>query len=315
MNTFPNKFILLLCLIFLLSISAFSQKKSISITIDDIPNTRKYKKENFNPTFLKVLDSMDIPFTIFINEAKLFNNEFENENKELLEMWIQNRNSIAGNHSYSHARYSAVGFDKFVQEIEKGEILTKEYAANYKKGLKYFRFPYNDMGEDSTQHKQIRDFLKSKDYVIAPFTVESSDWMYNYVYLHYLNTGEIDKAAAIGEQYVKKTIELLSFYESMANTIYKRSIKHIYLCHDNAINTDYLEEIITRLKQEEYDIVSFEESLTDPIYTQKDSYYKKWGISWLYRYMETQDARVQWMKQEPDLSEINHLYEEISQKN
>jgi peptidoglycan/xylan/chitin deacetylase (PgdA/CDA1 family) len=298
-----------------LSISAFSQKKSISITIDDIPNTRKYKKENFNPTFLKVLDSMDIPFTIFINEAKLFNNEFENENKELLEMWIQNRNSIAGNHSYSHARYSAVGFDKFVQEIEKGEILTKEYAANYKKGLKYFRFPYNDMGEDSTQHKQIRDFLKSKDYVIAPFTVESSDWMYNYVYLHYLNTGEIDKAAAIGEQYVKKTIELLSFYESMANTIYKRSIKHIYLCHDNAINTDYLEEIITRLKQEEYDIVSFEESLTDPIYTQKDSYYKKWGISWLYRYMETQDARVQWMKQEPDLSEINHLYEEISQKN
>ncbi|ADR23407.1 polysaccharide deacetylase [Marivirga tractuosa] len=315
MNKFPYKSILLLCLILLLSISAFSQKKSISITIDDVPNTRKYKKENFNLTFLKVLDSMDIPFTIFINEAKLFNNEFENENKELLEMWIQNRNSIVGNHSYSHARYSAVGFDKFVQEIEKGEILTKEYAANYKKGLKYFRFPYNDMGEDSTQHKQIRDFLKSKDYVIAPFTVESSDWMYNYVYLHYLNTGEIDKAAAIGEQYVKKTIELLSFYESMANSIYKRSIKHIYLCHDNAINTDYIGEIIVRLKKEDYEIVSFEESLTDPIYSQKDTYYKKWGISWLYRYVETQDARVQWMKQEPDLSEINHLYEEISQKN
>ncbi|WP_375578634.1 polysaccharide deacetylase family protein [Marivirga tractuosa] len=314
MNKPTYKSILLLFLIFLVSISAFSQKRSISITIDDVPNTRKYLKENFNPRLLNILDSLDIPFTIFINEAKVTNNEFDNKNKELLEMWIQNRNSIAGNHSYSHARYSAVGFDKFVKEIDEGEILTKHYVKKHDKELKYFRFPYNDMGADSTQHVEIRAYLKSKDYVIAPFTVESSDWMYNYVYLHYLNNGKIDKAAAIGEQYVEKTLELVSFYESMANSIYKRPVKHIYLCHDNAINTDYICEIISKLKQEDYEIVSFEESLTDPIYLQQDTYYKKWGISWLYRWMDTQEERISWMKQEPDLSKIEKEYAEILKK-
>ncbi|WMN13000.1 polysaccharide deacetylase family protein [Marivirga salinae] len=310
-----SKYIILLCLCLFVNISAFSQKKSISITIDDVPNTRKYQKENFEPTLLNVLDSLKIPFTIFINEAKIFNNEFKKENKELLELWIQNQNSIVGNHSYSHVRYSAVGYDKFVQDIEEGEKLTKEYASNYNKEVKYFRFPFNDMGADSSQHVEIRAYLKSKDYVIAPFTVESSDWMFNYVYLHYLNNGKIDKAAAIGEQYVEKTLELLSFYESMANSIYKRPVKHIYLCHDNAINTDYIGEIITRVEKENYEIVSFEESLTDTIYAQEDIYYKKWGISWLYRWMETQDERIKWMKQEPNLSEINQLYKEIVENN
>ncbi len=313
MKTPNSKYIILLCLIFLVSISVFSQNKSISITIDDVPNTRKYLKENFTPTLLKVLDSLDIPFTIFINEAKIFNNEFENENKELLEMWIQNQNSIAGNHSYSHARYSAVGFDKFVEEIDEGEILTKHYAKKHDKELKYFRFPYNDMGADSIQHIQIRAYLESKDYVIAPFTLESSDWMYNYVYLHYLKNGELEKAKVIGEQYVDKTIELVRFYESMAKDIYKRQVKHIYLCHDNAINTYYIGEIISRLKQEDYAIVSFEESLTDPVYEQEDIYYKKWGISWLYRWMDTQKERIKWMKQEPDMSEIEKVYKQINE--
>ncbi len=306
-----TKIITLLGVIFLVSLPAFSQQKSISITIDDVPNTRKYHKENFNPTLLNVLDSLDIPFTIFINEAKIFNDEHENENKELLDLWIKHRNSIIGNHSYSHPRYSAIGFDQFGKEIEQGEKLSKEYASLYNKRVKYFRFPFNDMGSDSIQHIQIRTYLKSKDYVIAPFTIESSDWMYNYVYLHYLEKGELEKASSIGKAYVAKTLELVRFYEVLADSIYNRSVNHIYLCHDNAINTDFIGEIIARLKKEDYEIVSFEESLKDAIYGQKDTYYKKWGISWLYRWMETQEVRVQWMKREPSLVEINELYETV----
>ena len=189
--------------------------------------------------------------------------------------------------------------------------MTNQYAAKYGKDLAYFRFPFNDMGKDSIQHTQIREYLKSKDYIIAPFTVESSDWMFDYVYQHYLDKGEVEMAKAIGEQYVEKTIALVSFFEEMTKSLYGRSIKHIYLCHDNAINADYLGEIITRLKQDDYQIVSFKESLTDSIYNQEDRYYKKWGISWLYRWMDTQEERVKWMKQEPDLSEIQGTYQQI----
>lgn len=296
----------------LISVTAFSQQKAISITIDDIPNTAKYQKDNFSPLLLNVLDSLKLPFTIFINEDKIYKTEMLDKNKDLLEMWIKNEHAIIGNHTYSHSRYSEVGFESFIKDIEKGNSLTELYATKYNKDLKYFRFPFNDMGNDSLQHMQIREYLKSKNYTIAPFTVESSDWMFDTVYKYYLDNGETEKAKSIGEQYVDKTIELVHFYERMATSIYKRPIQHIYLCHDNAINADYLVEIISRLKQEDYNIVSFEESLTDSIYNQKDTYYKKWGISWLYRYMDTHEERIKWMGQEPGMSKIAALYNQIN---
>lgn len=302
-----------LCII-MLGISVFSQQKSISITIDDVPNTTKYQQDNFNPILLSVLDSLNIPFTIFINEDKILKTESVEKNKKLLETWIKNKQALIGNHTYSHSRYSEVGFESFVKDIEQGENLTRQYAAKYNKDLKYFRFPFNDMGKDSIQHIQIREYLKSKNYIIAPFTVESSDWMFDFVYRNYLEKGEVGEAKKIGEEYVEKTLELILFYESMAKEIYHRPIKHIYLCHDNAINADYLAKIISRLKQADYNIVSFEESLTDPIYNQEDAYYKKWGISWLYRWMDTQKERVKWMKQEPDLSGIEKIYQDIQKE-
>ncbi|WP_445456539.1 polysaccharide deacetylase family protein [Flavobacterium sp. HNIBRBA15423] len=302
--------------IFLINATAFSQQKSISITIDDVPNTTKYQKDSFNPKLLNLLDSLKIPFTIFINEDKIYKTEFLDRNKEVLEQWIKNNQAVIGNHTYSHSRYSEVGFESFVKDIEQGEKLTKLYASKYNKDLKYFRFPFNDMGKDSTQHIQIREYLKSKNYTIAPFTIESSDWMFDSVYQYYLSAGDTVKAKAIGQQYVDKTIELVTFYETLANAIYNRPIKHIYLCHDNAINADFLTEIISRLKQEDYNIVSFKESLTDPIYKQEDAYYKKWGISWLYRWIDPQEERMKWMKREPSLSEIEKVYSEIqSNKN
>ena len=289
----------------------FGQQKSISITIDDVPNATKYQKDGYSPKLLNLLDSLDIPFTIFINENKILQTEDVEHNKALLESWVKRELALIGNHTYSHPRYSDAGLDSFVQDIEKGEILTKRYAVKHGKNLAYFRFPFNDMGKDSIQHVQIREYLRSKDYIIAPFTVESSDWMFDYVYQHYLDSGEIGKAKAVGEQYVQKTVALVGFFDEMAKSLYGRSVKHIYLCHDNAINADYLGEIITRLKLNDYQIVSFKESLTDPIYDQQDHYYKKWGISWLYRWMDTQEERVKWMKQEPDLSEIQGTYQQI----
>lgn len=61
----------------LTSVTAFSQQKAISITIDVVPNTAKYQKDNFSPSLLNVLDSLKLPFTIFINEDKIYKTEME----------------------------------------------------------------------------------------------------------------------------------------------------------------------------------------------------------------------------------------------
>lgn len=289
---------------------AFAQQKSIAITIDDVPNISKYK--NNQPLLLiNLLDSLKIPFTIFVNEGKIYKTKQHHRNKKVLQKWIRNPQATVGNHTYNHTRYSEVGLKNFIQDIEQGENLTKKYATASSKTIKYFRFPFNDLGKDSIQHLKIKNYLKSKNYLITPFTAESSDWMFDKVYQYYLNQGDTEKAKIIGEQYVNKTIELIKFYDNMANTIYGRSINHIYLCHDNMINSHYLGQIITLLKQENYNIISLEESLKDPIYKQKNEYYKKWGISWLYRWMDTQSERIKWMKKEPSLLEIENTHKKL----
>ncbi|KOF03838.1 polysaccharide deacetylase [Roseivirga seohaensis subsp. aquiponti] len=293
---------------------SFGQGKSISITIDDVPNTSKFEQDGFKSILMNRLDSLDIPFTVFINEDKISKTDFTQRNEQLLEVWIKNKNALIGNHTFSHPRYSDVGLDNFMGDVEKGERLTKAYASKHKKNLKYFRFPFNDLGLDSLQHTKVKAALSKKGYIITPFTVESSDWMFDTVYQYYLNNGQTSKAHEVGEAYVNKTIELVTFFDSLASQIYNYPVKHIYLCHDNAINADYLSKIIERLNNENYEIISLEESLTDPIYQQEDTYYKKWGISWLYRWMPTQKERVKWMQQEPDLSEIQSTYDELTKK-
>lgn len=289
----------------------YINNKTISITIDDIPNVTTYPDNTAPDRLLQVLDSMDIPFTAFVNESRLYKGDHLERNKRILESWIENNQALIGNHTFSHLRYSAAGPEAFIRDVEKGELLSSRYALAHGKDVTYFRFPYNDLGQDSTQQIQLREYLLSNKYVLAPFTVESADWMFNAVYTHYMSNGQDDKAHEIGEQYVNKTMELVQFYENMSQSIYDRSISQIYLCHDNLLNADYLDDIIQRLESEGYRIISLSESLEDPVYNQKNSYYKKWGISWMYRWMDSQKKRGRWMKKEPDLAEIEHLFDEI----
>lgn len=313
LNMFKHlSFFLLLLFQFLINSSAYSQGKSISITIDDVPNIGKYTSDGFQSILLNRLDSLDVPFTVFINEENLFKSGDLEQNKFFLKRWIEHENSMVGNHGYSHLRYSDVDYDRFTEDIQKGALITKEYVQSANKILKHFRFPFNDLGSDSIHNNQIRTYLHAEGYEIAPFTVESSDWMFNSVYRQYLKSGEIGKAKEIGEAYVSKTLALVDFFEEMGFSLYGRAIKQIYLCHDNDINADFLPLIIQKLKEKGFVIESFEESLSDPVYQQKDRYYEKWGISWLYRWMDSQEERIKWMKREPDLEYIQEVFDQVS---
>jgi len=294
---------------FLYSFSGISQYQ-VAITIDDVPNTIEYKKNKYNSILLQELDSLAIPIAIFINEGLLLKNNEHTQNTVLLNNWANKEYITLGNHTYSHLRYSTTDFKEYTQDIIQGEKLTKEFAKKHSKSLKHFRFPYNDLGKDSIQHQNIKKFLNSRNYQITPFTIESSDWMFNAVYKYYLKKGDTLKATEIGELYVNKTLAYFTFFNQFTNEQYGRTIKHIYLCHDNILNTHYLPVLVKQLAKRNYDFISLDQALTDPIYQQKDYYYKKWGISWLYRWIPTHKERVQYMKTEPSLETLEKQYQE-----
>lgn len=264
-----------------MSFAGYGQTK-VSITIDDVPNTRQYYADGFQPRLLEQLDSLDIPVAIFINEGLIDKTESVDKNKQLLNDWVAKPYTTLGNHSYSHLRYSDVGINSFKTDVMKGETLTKALANRYQKPLQYFRFPFNDLGRDKAQHRQMDNMLQTLGYINTPFTVESSDWMFSYIYDYYLEHGELDQARKMGERYVSTTLKYFHFFDSLSMKLYGREVSQIYLCHDNALNANYLPEILRQLEMKEYQFVSLEEAMMDQVYHQKDVYEKKWGVSWFY---------------------------------
>ncbi|MBI1267527.1 MAG: polysaccharide deacetylase family protein [Cryomorphaceae bacterium] len=302
--------IFILCGILISCCSGYGQK-SVAITIDDVPNTRIYSADNCHSKLLSVLDSLQIPFAIFINEGLLKKYEEDCDNQTLLSQWLSHKNVTAGNHTYSHSRYSEVGLENFTSDILQGAQRSKAIADSLGKPFIHFRFPYNDLGADSLAHVEIDRVLTSLGYRISPFTIESSDWIFNAVYEHYLQSNDTIKAAEIGRMYVDITRDYFHFYDSLSQQIYHRSVKQIYLCHDNRLNADYLSLLVKRLREESYTFISYDEALSDPVYNQSANYFKKWGISWFYRWMDDPSIRRAWMEAEPETAEIEQLFEAL----
>lgn len=290
------------------------EQKKISITIDDVPNTRKFRLDNYHSNLLTVLDSINIPVAIFVNEGLIYQTDSISKNLELLENWIKKSYVTLGNHTFSHTRYSDVGYNPFKLDIENGETNIKVIASKYGKTVNYFRFPYNDLGVDSLQQTKMDSLLKTLNYQNTPFTIESSDWMFNSLYEYYLTNGKIETATEIGKLYVSKTLDFVHFMDSISHINYNRNISQIYLCHDNSINSDYLKDIISALKKEGYEFVTLKKALEDPVYSQTNQYYKKWGISWIYRWMSDATLRKDFIKLEPEINYIEELFQEFIKK-
>jgi len=295
-------------------ISEFACGQSpVAITIDDVPNTGKSLKENFRSKLLDQLDSLNIPVTIFITEGLLYKGDSTDRNFELVHNWMKRSYITIGYHSSRHSRYSEVGLDSFKIDCEHGEQVVRQLAQKHGKSVDYFRLPYNDLGKDSLQHIEIEKYLSSRKFRIAPFTVESADWMFNYIYEYYLGKNDQVKARETASDYIVKTLEYFDYFDSLALKIYGRPISQVYLCHDSRLNTDYLPVLVNELKKKNHIFIGFGDALQDVVYQQEDKYYMKWGISWIYRWMNNKEEINFYSKHEPQ-DDSYDLYKKLLQE-
>jgi hypothetical protein len=82
--------------------------------------------------------------------------------------------------------------------------------------------------------------IKKCGYISAPYTIESEDWMYNYVYEYFLTRDQMDSADFIANKYIEKTLWSFEHYEQLALRLYNEPMKHIFLCHDNLLHAHFL---------------------------------------------------------------------------
>ncbi len=298
-------------ILILISQSCLAQPRQVAVTIDDVPNVNVFQRDNFRSILLERIEELNIPVAIFINEKNIYNNAFVKENIACLKRWLTSNNVTPGNHSFSHINYADTTLESFQQDIIKGEKLTTQIM---RRRPPYFRFPFNSLGNDSASYAVIQNFLTIRGYIHAPFTIESEDWAFNALYEDALQNQDVGRAREIGQQYVIHTMNLFHHFETLCENLYGRDIRHIYLCHDNQLNTDYLPALIKDLGKSGYSFISLEQALDDIVYQSTEFYTGRYGFSWIYRWEKDQDKRKAMMRGEPVDESLHIEYQKLVNK-
>jgi peptidoglycan/xylan/chitin deacetylase (PgdA/CDA1 family) len=301
-----SKRYILSLLFFLLYNVSFAQQKQVSITLDDAPlaswseRTPLKSLEEANTKILHAITRYNVPVCIFINESRLIKEGETDARIRILKQWLSNPLITPGNHSYSHPNYADMEPSAFQDEIVKGEVITKKLLEGTGQTLQYFRFPFNTLGRDSITKAVMQDFLKTRNYISTPFTIESTDYLFNTLYQQALDKSDKPKAKAIADAYVKHTIAVFEYFETFSQQHYQRQVPQIFLGHVNALHADCLATLIEQLQKKGYTFIDLATALKDNVYNQHDYYAGTYGFSWFYRWEPDTQERKKMLQSQPD---------------
>jgi peptidoglycan/xylan/chitin deacetylase (PgdA/CDA1 family) len=205
------------------------------------------------------------------------------EKVQLLKTWLAAGYEL-GNHTFSHLDFHKVTYDRFINDILKGEKVCNPLTMGFNKDYKYFRHPFLHVGLSKEKYDSLSEFLAQHGYVEAPVTIDNDDYIFAYAYSKAMYAEDEDMMKKIGADYVDYMENKLIYFENQSTKLFDRNVKQILLLHANALNAAYLDELAERFQQCGYHFISMEAALQDEAYETQITHYGKWGISWIDRW-------------------------------
>jgi peptidoglycan/xylan/chitin deacetylase (PgdA/CDA1 family) len=207
----------------------------------------------------------------------------------LLEEWLDSGLEL-GNHSFSHPDLHRTPLDDYLEDIARGEVVTRPLAEARDVPYRYFRHPMLHTGTDLDTKQAVERFLSERGLDIGPVTIDNSEWIFARAYDAALEDGDTALGNRLGATYVDYIEAMTAYYEGQSRALFEREIPQILLLHANRLNARYLPELIARLRARGYEFVSLTTALEDPAYESDDTYTGAGGITWLHRWAITRDV-------------------------
>lgn len=297
------KYTLALLFCFIISV-AQAQDKKICITVDDLPtvtygiDASVFSKE-ITVDLINTFNKYDIPAIGYVNEGKLYQDgKLDSSKVQLLEIWLENGYDL-GNHTYSHSNYHEVSFEKFTNDVIKGEQITSALAEKYGKEYNYFRHPYLRMGLRQSHADSLKTFLHQHGYTEAPVTIDNEDYVFALAYHRAYEDGNSLLMKKVGSAYVNYMEEKLLYFEKQSQKLFERNINQILLTHASLLNAHYMDDLADMYQENGYEFVSQREVFEDEAYDHPVTSYGNWGISWIDRWALSEGKRGDFFKGDP----------------
>lgn len=285
---------LILSLIFFVAFvaSVHGQTRTMAVTIDDLPYVRMSDGEYLpsaqtaTAKILSTLKKHKVPAVGFVNERQL---EFGNQREariDLLRNWVKS-GMMLGNHTWSHPDFNQRTVAQFQEEIEKGDVVTRQLMQSRRPYQLYFRHPMTHTGDTLEKKEAIEKFLAARGYKVTPHTIENSDYIFNVPYAKAMQKGDTALMKRVRDAYLEFTFAATDFAEKITPQIFGRDIPQLFLIHANDLNADCLDEILQRLTARGYKFVTLDKVMADPAYETKDTYVNRYGPTWLFRWSKS----------------------------
>lgn len=244
-----------------LSLPSAAQAKSIAFSFDDGLDPRNQPMAlSWNSSILDALSGAQIKSILF-PAGKRVNSP---GGLKLVKDWGKAGHAVA-NHTYSHFNFCSdqVTLEQFIADTKKNETLLKDMPG----WTKRMRFPYLKEGETVSKRDGFRSWLTNQGYRSGAVSVDASDWYYNNRFLTWRKSHPDNDLSTYRTAYLNHLWNRTIYYDSLSEQVLNRSIKHVLLLHTNAINSVFLQDIITMYKSKGWKIISPKEAYEDSVYT------------------------------------------------
>ncbi|WP_298627420.1 polysaccharide deacetylase family protein [uncultured Legionella sp.] len=216
--------------------SCFAGNKQIAITIDDLPF--RSGEEHFYK-IRDVLLKHKAPAIGFVVAEWVNDNTIPQLNA------LKADGFLIGSHSYSHRSLREIPADEYIEDIAKADSILAPYMTS----PKYYRYPYLAEGRWWWVRNKVYDYLREHDYVKAPVTIDSRDFLFDVA-----STESESKIAEIKKNYI-------DFVWSKTQKTESSGKKQILLIHANLLNSYSLDDLLTMFESHGYEFISLPEAL------------------------------------------------------
>lgn len=280
-----------LCLAALASVAAGT--KQIAISIDDVPVASTVPVSlvevvAINEALLRALKQHRARAVGFVNEDKLYRPGEVDARIDILRSWLRAGMEL-GNHNFGHLGLWSSPLADVKDAVIKGEVVTRMVTAEQHAPLRFYRPPYTQTGRNEAEKAEFENFLASRGYRVAPFTIEHDDYLYGCVFDHSLT--EASRRLVI-EEYLSHLKTSVDVFEKMSQELFGRQIPQILLIHASRLNAQALEATLTALESYGYEFISIDEAMQDPAYRSIERASGRFGPSWLARWARATGTKL-----------------------
>lgn len=269
----------------------------MALTFDDLPYVAAgyedtvQRGREITAQLLQSLGQSQVPATAFVNESRLYVDDQTEARIDLLKRWVE-YGAALGNHTYSHSDLNDLTVAEFQREIVNGERVTRILMASRKPYERFFRHPYTHTGNTEEKKAEVSAFLHERSYQIAPYTVDSQDYLFNRVYLDAKKTGNEELALQVQGACIDFVVSATEFAEGASVKLFGNEIRQTLILHADDISAGSLGDLLGRLEERGYEFVNLADAMRHPAYKTEDTLVTRFGPSWLWRWAESMGAEI-----------------------